>query len=84
MFTFIEFVGFSFEGFPFRLFVLLGGFEGRFLLFASPPTFCFEEGFLMLFVQLGGFEGFGDFGMVGILDWYVLWLKYLSPMKLNV
>ena len=73
-FTFIELVGFSLEGFPFTLFVRLGGFEGRFLLLAS-PTFGFEEGFLMLFVRLGGFEGLGDFvwvlfGRVGILDMF--------------
>ena len=69
MFTFIELVDFSLEGFPFKLFVRLGGFEGRFLLIGS-PTF-----FLMLFVRLGGFEGFGDFvwvlfGRVGILDMF--------------
>jgi hypothetical protein len=54
--------------------VRLGGFEGGFLLIAS-PTFGFEEGCLMLFVRLGGFEGFGDFvwvlfGRVGILDMF--------------
>ena len=73
-FTFIELVGFSLEGFPFTLFVRLGGFEVRFLLVAS-ATFGFE-GFLMLFVRLGGFEGFGDFvwvlfGRVGILDMFI-------------
>ena len=75
-FTFIEFVGFSFEGFPFKLLVRLGGFVGRLLLIASPSTFCFGEGFLMLFVRLGGFKGFEDFvwvlfGRVGILDMFL-------------
>ena len=73
-FTFIEFVVFSFEVFPFQLLLVrLSGFEGRLLLIASPSTFFFDEGFMMLFVRLGGFEGFEDFvwvlfGRVGILD----------------